>query len=123
MPKIIHKKESQKDKSQQLKFYIDCAQPVEDKVLLLSDFENFLKTKIKVQGKQGNLGSDIVLKKDGNKIVVDSKIPFSKRYLKYLTKKYLKKQDLRNYLYVVASDKHTYQLKYFNIQSENAEEQ
>lgn len=37
------------------------------------------------------------------------------RYLKYLTKKYLKAETLREYLYVHSSDKSTYQLKYFNI--------
>jgi len=45
------------------------------------------------------------------------------RYLKYLTKKYLKKQDLRDYLHVIASDKNSYCLKYFNIQQEEEEEE
>lgn len=37
------------------------------------------------------------------------------RYLKYLTKKYLKKNNLRDWLRVVASDKETYELRYFQI--------
>ncbi|TKC36418.1 hypothetical protein EI555_010796, partial [Monodon monoceros] len=36
-------------------------------------------------------------------------------YLKYLTKKYLKKNNLRDWLRVVASDKETYELRYFQI--------
>ena len=55
-------------------------------------------------------------------IVVESKIPFSKRYLKWLTKKYLKKQELKEFLRVIATSKSTYQLKYFNIQNEEAAE-
>jgi large subunit ribosomal protein L22e len=41
-----------------------------------------------------------------------------------LTKKYLKKQQLRDYLHVVANNgmKNVYELKYFNINSEEAEE-
>lgn len=39
----------------------------------------------------------------------------SPRYLKYLTKKYLKKNNLRDWLRVVASDKETYELRYFQI--------
>jgi hypothetical protein len=35
--------------------------------------------------------------------------------LKYLAKKYLKKVDLRDFLRVIASDKNTYQLRYFNL--------
>ena len=50
-------------------------------------------------------------------------VPLSKRYLKYLTKKYLKKHSLREFLYVVATNKQTYQIRYFNIQQEGAEEE
>ena len=42
-------------------------------------------------------------------------MPFSKRYLKYLSKKYLKKQQLRDFLHVVATGKNTYELKYFKV--------
>jgi hypothetical protein len=34
----------------------------------------------------------------GNKLVLTSQIPFSKRYLKYLTKKHLKKNSFENFL-------------------------
>lgn len=37
------------------------------------------------------------------------------RYLKYLTKKYLKKNNLRDWLRVVASGKDTYELRYFQV--------
>ena len=48
---------------------------------------------------------------------------FSKRYLKYLTKKFLKKSKLRDWLHVIANDKQSYELRYFNIaQDEGMEE-
>ncbi len=40
---------------------------------------------------------------------------FSCRYLKYLTKKFLKKNNLRDYIRVVASSKTQYELRYFQI--------
>lgn len=43
------------------------------------------------------------------------------RYLKYLTKKYLKKNNLRDWLRVVASDKETYELRYFQISQDEEE--
>ncbi len=43
------------------------------------------------------------------------------RYLKYLTKKYLKKNNLRDWLRVVASDKETYELRYFQISQDDEE--
>ena len=89
---------------------------------MLNDFENFLKQRIKVEGKAGNLGSAVTVSKDSSNIKVQSNVPFSKRYLKYLTKKYLKKQDLKEYLRVVATNKNQYELRYFNIQSDEAAE-
>jgi len=54
---------------------------------------------------------------------VHAEAPFSKRYLKYLTKKYLKKQLLRDYLHVIAPTKDSYQLRYFNIQGDEEDEE
>ena len=56
-----------------------------------------------------------------NKITVVSEKQFSKRYLKYLTKKQLKKNNLRDWLPVVASDKETYELRYFQISQDEDE--
>lgn len=106
-----------------LHFGIDCSRPVEDKVFNTSNFAEFLRQRIKVDGKLGKLGDQIKVSNDDKRVSVDSNIPFSKRYLKYLSKKYLKKHSLREFLYVVASDKKNYQIKYFNIQQEEAAEE
>jgi len=68
-----------------------------------------------VNGKAGILGKAVVLHREKSKINVSAVDPFSKRYLKYLTKKFLKKQQLRDWLRVVASSKHAYEIRYFNI--------
>ena len=104
-------------------FGIDCSKPVEDKVFNTGNFAEFLRQRIKVDGKLGKLGEKVRVSNDDRKISVDAVIPFSKRYLKYLTKKYLKKHSLREFLYVVASDKKNYQIKYFNIQQEGGDEE
>lgn len=47
------------------------------------------------------------------------------RYLKYLTKKYLKKHNVRDWLRVIASnkDRSVYELRYFNIAENEGEEE
>ena len=45
------------------------------------------------------------------------------RYLKYLTKKYLKKNNLRDWLRVVANNKESYELRYFQINNEEEEDE
>ena len=90
----------------------------------ISSFETFLAERIKVGGKAGALGDVVSVAADKTKVTVTSDAPMSKRYLKYLTKKYLKKQQLRDYLHVIASNKTTYELRYFNIHdTEGADEE
>ena len=98
-----------------VKFIIDCQDPVSDKVLDTSDFEKFLRDKIKVNGTAGDLGSKIIITCDKAKIIVVAQLPFSKRYLKYLTKKYIKKTCLQPFLTVKATSKNTYTMKYFHL--------
>lgn len=43
------------------------------------------------------------------------------RYMKYLTKKFLKKHELRDWLRVIANSKDAYELRYFNINQEENE--
>ena len=97
--------------------------PYDDKVLYPSAFELFLRQRIKVNGKTGNLDKKVVITKDKSKLNIAAEQPFSKRYLKYLTKKYLRKQELRDFLRVVATGKNTYELKYFNITDADAEQE
>uniref|UniRef100_A0A8C7RGM4 Large ribosomal subunit protein eL22 n=1 Tax=Oncorhynchus mykiss TaxID=8022 RepID=A0A8C7RGM4_ONCMY len=87
-----------KKKKQALKFTLDCTHPVEDGIMDAANFEQFLQERIKVNGKAGNLGGGVVsIERSKSKISVNSEVPFSKRYLKYLTKKYLKKNNLRDW--------------------------
>jgi len=107
-------------------FVIDCSRPVDDKILELAAFEKYLADRIKVGGKAGALGDAVKVTKDRTKVTVtaDGSVALSKRYLKYLAKKFLKKHSVRDWLRVVASskDRGAYELRYFAIAQEEAEE-
>lgn len=105
-----------------VKFSIDCSEPVGDKVLDTAKFEKFLHDSIKVNGKAGDLGTKVTIQSEKTKLLVSAELPFSKRYLKYLTKKYLQKQQLRNFLRVVAPAKNSYVLRYHKIGNTAGEE-
>ncbi|KAJ3375168.1 60S ribosomal protein L22 [Allomyces arbusculus] len=104
------------------KFTLDCSQAAEDKIFDAAAFEKFLHDRVKVAGRTGNLGESVKITREGDaKITITATIPFSKRYLKYLTKKFLKKYQLRDWLRVVAASKSSFELRYFNIdQNEEA---
>ncbi|XP_017490137.1 PREDICTED: 60S ribosomal protein L22-like [Rhagoletis zephyria] len=89
----------------------------------VTDFETFLKERIKVNGKTNNLGSSVTVERNKSKILINANILFSKRYLKYLTKKYLKKNNLRDWIRVVATSKEAFELRYFQINNEDNEEE
>jgi large subunit ribosomal protein L22e len=105
------------------RFTIDCTIPVDDNVIVLQKFVKFLGDRIKVNGKAGVLGDAVKIEADSKMIHCDAKLPFSKRYLKYLSKKYLKKQQLRDFLRVVSTGKSTYTLRYFQINADDDEEE
>lgn len=81
-----------------------------------------MQSRIKVNGKAGQLGESVKVTREKSKIVVEAKAPFAKRYLKYLIKKFLKKQQLRDWLRVVATTKTSYEIRFFNIEDAEAEE-
>lgn len=64
--------------------------------------ETFLRNSIKVDGKKGALEGGkkgrVDIRRDGGKVTVESTTakPFAKRYFKWLTKKYLKKNEVRS---------------------------
>merc|ERR1712071_733289 len=108
-----------------VKFVIDCTQPVDDKVLDVASFEKYLHDRIKIDNKTGNLASNnVTISRDRTKLTIASRadLKLSKRQLKYLSKRYLKKQQLRDYLRVVAASKNSYELRYFSISAGDEEE-
>ncbi|KAI0853306.1 ribosomal protein L22e [Daldinia vernicosa] len=105
------------------KFVINAQQPASDKIFDTAAFEKFLQDKIKVDGRTGNLGDLIVIQQAGEgKIEIIAHTELSGRYLKYLTKKFLKKMQLRDWLRVVSTSKGVYELKFFNVVNDEADE-
>merc|ERR1711870_63058 len=96
-------------------FIIDCSILLENNLMKLEAFEKFLKQAIKIEGRLG-LTKQIEVSSIRNQIVIVCvEIPFSKRYLKYLTKKFIKK-NLSNYSTKIVSSNNkccSYILKYF----------
>ncbi|GAA5890252.1 hypothetical protein JCM6882_008769 [Rhodosporidiobolus microsporus] len=125
-PSVVSLKKKTVVKTAPHKFFIDYSGPANDKIFDAAAYEKFLVDSIKVEGKTGQLGEDVKIQREGSgKLSVTSTIPFSKRYLKYLTKKFLKKNLMREWLRVVSTGKDTYTLKFYNLsfdQNEEAEE-
>ncbi|WVY95863.1 hypothetical protein V8G54_028014 [Vigna mungo] len=70
-----------KGKKKGASFVIDCAKPVEDKIMDIASLEKFLQERIKVGGKAGALGDSVTVTRDKSKITVTSDSNFSKRFI------------------------------------------
>lgn len=89
----------------------------------MAALEKFLVEHIKVDNRTGNLGDAVQVSRTGNKIQIVSYTKFSGKYVKYLTKRFLKKHSLRDWLRVVASSKNVYELRFFNLVLSDEEEE
>lgn len=107
------------------KYVINVAVNADNEVVDVAALEKFLVEHIKVDGRTSNLGDLVTVTREGNKIIIISLTKFSGKYAKYLTKKFLKKNNLRDWIRLVASSQGEYELKFFNlsVSDDEAEEE
>ncbi len=118
---MISKKEEAKDAKQKTykKYTVDFKNPVENNLLTLESALKQMQSNMKINGLKGKLGNTIKIsitdKKDRNKntlvVSVDSSIQFSKRYIRYLVKKFLKREGISQYLTLSATSPNAYTVK------------
>ena len=58
----VQKRGTKKAKKVSHAFTIDCTHPVEDGIMQIGKFEEFLKNSVKVEGKPGNLGTNVSIR-------------------------------------------------------------
>ena len=118
---MLSKKEDKKDKKAitYKKYTVDFSNPLENKLLTLESVLKYLQSNMKLNGLKGKLGKSILIntddKREKNKsnitISVDSSLKFSKRYIRYLVKKFLKKEGVAKYLTLSATSPSAYIVK------------
>ena len=115
-PKKEEKKVEKKEKSYK-KYTVDFSSPVDNKLLSLEAASKYLNSNMKVNGLKGKLGDSIKVSTSDSKskntlvIQVDSQMKFSKRYIRYLVKKFLKREGIVKYLTVASSAPNAYAVK------------
>ncbi len=118
---MLSKKDDKKDQKQisYKKFTVDFSSPLENKLLTLESVLKYLQANTKLNGLKGKLGKTILINMDERReknknsiaISVDSSIKFSKRYIRYLVKKFLKKEGIAKYLTLSATSPNAYAVK------------
>jgi len=106
---------------------IDCSVPITDGIFdddMKVQFQEHFTNNTKLHGNKGKLADKVKIGFDeSNCLTIATTMKYRKKYFKYLTKKFLKKKSLRDWLRVLATKKGEYQLRYFNIQQEEEAEE
>jgi len=117
---LLKKQKTQSGPKDTKKYIVDFSAPANDSVFDGDAYAQYMKEHIKVDGKAGNLGDKISVTKEGDgKLAISATGAFSKRYIKYLTKRFLKKNSMRDWLRVVAN-KQGFRLAYYNVNTADA---
>ncbi|AAS51447.1 ACR221Wp [Eremothecium gossypii ATCC 10895] len=104
-------------------FTVDVSSPTENGVFDPASYAKYLVEHIKVDGHLGNLGNAITVEENGTTVTIVSTAKFSGKYLKYLTKKYLKKNQLRDWIRFVSSKTNEYKLTFYQVTPEDEEDE
>eukprot|EP00842_Homolaphlyctis_polyrhiza_P004663 jgi/Hompol1/5198/HPOL_004226-RA len=114
----------QSARSAPVTFTIDASAPVADGIFDIAAFEKYLQDRVKVEGRTNNLANSVTIVRgeDNISITVAPTVKFAKRYIKYLAKKFMKKHQTRDFLRIIAVDKTSYIIKYFNVAGDEEED-
>jgi large subunit ribosomal protein L22e len=99
------------------KFFVDFSDPLDNKLLSIESAMKYLNSNMKIDGLKGNLKDFIKISVDDKRnkkcllIQVDNQMQFSKKYIKYLVKKFLKREGIVKYLTVLSSSPNSYEVK------------
>merc|ERR1711991_727829 len=86
-------------------FKIDCSVPAQDEIMdadLMNAFQQYLIENVKLHGRKGKLGDKVKVTQENSIVTVSTTMKYRKRYFKFLTKKFLKKKNLRDWLRILA---------------------
>ena len=112
------KQKVKKEKTYKI-YTVDFSAPVDAKLLSLEAAKKYLENNIKVNGLKQKLGDSVKVSladkqnrsKNSISISVDTSLKFSKRYIRYLTKKFLKREGIVRYLVVSSTGRNSYAVK------------
>ena len=101
------------------KYTVDFNSPVSSKLLSLESAVKYLISNIKVGGLKGKLGDSVKVTQsstaDKSKncifVSVDTTLKFSKRYIRYLVKRFLKREGIVRFLTVSSTAPNVYTVK------------
>lgn len=97
---------------------VDCTAPLADNFFEMSQFVEYMQKNMKVSGLRNNMKDKITIEAQDKKLVVKANIKYTKRAIRYYTRKFLKKVDLRDRFRLLSSSKNEYEFRAYRNDKE-----
>lgn len=102
-------------------YFLDCKRCVEDSLFETKELSEYLISKLKINGKTGQLGKKVLITPEADQVKIISQKLISKRYIKYLAKKFLYGRKIKDWVRLINCDKIGYRFVYYNVQKDTEE--
>ncbi|EJW02111.1 hypothetical protein EDEG_03443 [Edhazardia aedis USNM 41457] len=102
-------------------FNFDLSKLTKDSLISASEFESYISSKLKINGRLDNFGDDVEITSKNDSLEIKTNVPIKKSYLVFLGKKFLHKKELRDWVKIARNEK-GFSLEYYNEENEEAEE-
>jgi large subunit ribosomal protein L22e len=98
-------------------YVLDCSAPTSEGFFSLEDFREYLTKKMKVGGLRNKLAGKVEIKENtgDKKLEVVATVKYSKRAVRYYSRKFLKQVNLRDRFRLIATNKTTYEFRPYSV--------
>ncbi|KRH95022.1 60S ribosomal protein L22 [Pseudoloma neurophilia] len=121
-PVIEKKKPIANDETILKTVILDCTNCTNESLFEISDLQQFLKEKIKINGQINQIGKNVTFEIEGNTLKLSYYKFICKRYIKYLGRKYLRAKKLNTWVRLIAYSREGYKFSFYNIDKEGGAE-
>lgn len=103
------------------KFELDCSLCTNESLFSTSELKDFLLARMNLRDKPGKIDRYAQINTTDNTVEVEYKCFISKRYVKYLGRKFLRIKKLNSWVRIIASSKTGYKFVFYNVDKDNEE--
>merc|ERR1711872_96844 len=98
--------------------FLDC---IDDKLFTSQEVKEFFEQNMKVDGKRGNFTDKVEIKADTHSLKIVSSVKICPRYLGFLSKKFVFKKKLHDWIRVVSDGKNGREFTYYKVEKQGEE--
>lgn len=98
---------------------INCENLTNDNLMGMSELHEYFINTFKYNGKKNNFKDEVEIETDKNKLVIKCPTSIKKSYLRFLSKKFLHRKQLSEWVRILGDGKDGYEMAFYdNVKNE-----